>query len=123
MTNIIDGKAFAAKIRMEVKQDSDSLISQKSVVPCLAVVLVGENPASKVYVGAKTKMAAECNIKTKDYKLDENTDQDTLLKLIKDLNEDNSIEEINGVIFEYDGEEQWQRCLSLATKQMVDNYF
>ena len=91
MATNIDGKAFAAKIRSQVKEDADKLIANKQVDPCLAVVLVGENPASKVYVGAKTKMAAECNIKTKDYKLDENTDQDTLLKLIKDLNEDNSI--------------------------------
>ncbi len=91
MTNIIDGKAFAAKIRTEVRQDSDNLISQKTVEPCLAVVLVGENPASKVYVGAKTKMAAECNIKTKDYKLDDSTDQNTLLNLIDDLNKDNSV--------------------------------
>ena len=91
MTNIIDGKAFAAKIRTEVKQDADNLISQKSVEPCLAVVLVGENPASKVYVGAKSKMAAECNIKTKDYKLDESTDQETLLKLINDLNNDDTV--------------------------------
>ena len=91
MADIIDGKAFAAKIRAEVKEDSDKLISQKQVDPCLAVVLVGENPASKVYVGQKTKMAAECNIKTKDYKLDTNTDQETLLKLINDLNNDGSI--------------------------------
>ena len=91
MADIIDGKAFAAKIRAEVKEDSDKLISQKQVDPCLAVVLVGENPASKVYVGQKTKMAAECNIKTKDYKLDTNTDQETLLKLINDLNNDGSV--------------------------------
>ena len=74
-----------------MKEDSDKLISQKQVDPCLAVVLVGENPASKVYVGQKTKMAAECNIKTKDYKLDTNTDQETLLKLINDLNNDGSV--------------------------------
>ena len=91
MADIIDGKAFAAKIRAEVKEDSDKLISQKQVDPCLAVVLVGENPASKVYVGQKTKMATECNIKTKDYKLDTNTDQETLLKLINDLNNDGSV--------------------------------
>ena len=91
MADIIDGKAFAAKIRAEVKQDSDKLISQKQVDPCLAVVLVGENPASKVYVGQKSKMAKECNIKTKDYKLDENTDQETLLKLIEDLNNDSTV--------------------------------
>ena len=91
MATIIDGKAFAAKIRSQVKEDVDNLIAKKQVDPCLAVVLVGENPASKVYVGAKTKMAAECNIKTKDYKLDEDTDQETLLKLIKMLNEDTDI--------------------------------
>ena len=91
MATNIDGKAFAAKIRSQVKEDADNLIAQKQVDPCLAVVLVGENPASKVYVGAKTKMAAECNIKTKDYKLDEDTDQETLLKLIKMLNEDTDI--------------------------------
>ena len=91
MAEIIDGKAFAAKIRAEVKEDSDKLISQKQVDPCLAVVLVGENPASKVYVGQKSKMAKECNIKTKDYKLDESTDQETLLKLIEDLNNDSTV--------------------------------
>ena len=91
MADLIDGKAFAAKIRAEVKEDSDKLISQKKVDPCLAVVLVGENPASKVYVGQKTKMAAECNIKTKDFKLEANTDQETLLKLIDELNNDSSV--------------------------------
>ena len=91
MADIIDGKAFAAKIRAEVKEDSDKLISQKQVDPCLAVGLVGENPASKVYVGQKSKMAKECNIKTKDYKLDESTDQETLLKLIEDLNNDSTV--------------------------------
>ena len=91
MADIIDGKAFAAKIRAEVKEDSDKLISQKQVDPCLAVVLVGENPASKVYVGQKSKMAKECNIKTKDYKLEESTDQETLLKLIEDLNNDSKV--------------------------------
>jgi methylenetetrahydrofolate dehydrogenase (NADP+)/methenyltetrahydrofolate cyclohydrolase len=91
MADIIDGKAFAAKIRAEVKEDSDKLISQKQVDPCLAVVLVGENPASKVYVGQKSKMAKECNIKTKDYKLDESTDQEALLKLIEDLNNDSTV--------------------------------
>ena len=57
MTKIIDGKEFAQKIRNQVKEDSDRLLQNHKVQPCLAVVLVGENPASKVYVGAKTKMA------------------------------------------------------------------
>ena len=91
MADIIDGKAFAAKIRSEVKEDADKLITQKQVDPCLAVVLVGENPASKVYVGQKSKMAAECNIKTKDFKLDASTNQETLLKLIDELNNDSTV--------------------------------
>ena len=94
MADLIDGKAFAAKIRAEVKEDSDKLISQKQVDPCLAVVLVGENPASKVYVGQKTKMAAECNIKTKDFKLEASKYQETLFKLIDELKKHSSF---NGI--------------------------
>ena len=91
MTKIIDGKEFAQKIRNQVKEDSDNLFKNKEVQPCLAVVLVGENPASKVYVGAKTKMAAECNIKTKDFKMEDTTDQATLLKVIEELNNDSGV--------------------------------
>ena len=88
MTKIIDGKEFAQKIRNQVKEDSDRLLQNHKVQPCLAVVLVGENPASKVYVGAKTKMAAECNIITKDFKMEDTTDQAALLKVIDELNND-----------------------------------
>ena len=91
MTKIIDGKEFAQKIRNQVKEDSDNLFKSNEVQPCLAVVLVGENPASKVYVGAKTKMAAECNIKTKDFKMEDTTDQATLLKVIEELNNDSGV--------------------------------
>ncbi len=91
MTKIIDGKDFAQKIRNQVKEDSDYLLKNKDVQPCLAVVLIGENPASKVYVGAKTKMAAECNIKTKDFKMKDTTDQKTLLKIIDELNNDSGV--------------------------------
>ena len=65
MANIIDGKAFATKIRSQVKEDTDNLIAQNKVQPCLAVVLVGENPASKVYVGAKTKILQNVILKQK----------------------------------------------------------
>ena len=65
MADIIDGKAFAAKIRSEVKEDSDKLISQKQVDPCLAVVLVGENPASKVYVVKNQKWQRNAILKLK----------------------------------------------------------
>ena len=111
MADLIDGKAFAAKIRAEVKEDSDKLISQKQVDPCLAVVLVGENPASKVYVGQKTKMAAECNIKTKDFKLEASTDQETLLKLIDELNNDRSV---HGILV------QWPLPKQIDERKVID---
>jgi len=122
MATIIDGKAFAAKIRSQVKEDADKLIADKKVDPCLAVVLVGENPASKVYVGAKTKMAAECNIKTKDYKLEDDTDQETLLKLIKMLNEDT---EIHGILVQLPLPEQIdERSVidAIAVEKDVDGF-
>ena len=56
MTTNIDGKAFAAKIRSQVKEDAEKLIANKQVDPCLAVVLVGENPASKVYAVSYTHL-------------------------------------------------------------------
>ena len=91
MTKIINGKEFAQKIRNQVKEDSDHLLQDYKVQPCLAVVLVGENPASRVYVGATTQLAAQRNIITKDFKMEDTTDQDALLKVINELNNDTSV--------------------------------
>ncbi|MEK7850426.1 MAG: tetrahydrofolate dehydrogenase/cyclohydrolase catalytic domain-containing protein, partial [Deltaproteobacteria bacterium] len=59
MAIIIDGKAISEKIRSEVKVATEKLIKEKGVTPGLAVVLVGDNPASKVYVGSKEKACVE----------------------------------------------------------------
>ena len=62
-TKIIDGKKIAAEIRSEAKDEASELIS-KGVQPCLVVVLVGEDPASKAYVGSKVKACTETGIKS-----------------------------------------------------------
>lgn len=84
---IIDGKAIAAEVRAEVAQRVASL-GERDVVPGLATVLVGEDPASKVYVASKRKACAEAGIKAWDHDLDASTPQEELLDLLAQLNED-----------------------------------
>lgn len=82
---VIDGKALAQEVRSEVKVRALAL-ADAGVTPGLATVLVGEDPASKIYVGAKQKACAEVGIKVWDYPLPSSTPEDELLALIADLN-------------------------------------
>ncbi len=91
---IIDGKAIAAKVRGEVAAGVSELIGQ-GTTPGLAVVLVGDDPASAVYVRNKTKAAAECGVRVFDHKLPAATTEAELLALVKRLNED---EEVDGIL-------------------------
>jgi methylenetetrahydrofolate dehydrogenase (NADP+)/methenyltetrahydrofolate cyclohydrolase len=84
---IIDGKAIAADVRAEVGKRVAAL-GERDVVPGLATVLVGEDPASKVYVASKRKACAEVGIKAWDHNLDASTPQPELLDLLAELNED-----------------------------------
>jgi methylenetetrahydrofolate dehydrogenase (NADP+)/methenyltetrahydrofolate cyclohydrolase len=84
---IIDGKAIAAEVRAEVAKRVVTL-GERDVVPGLATVLVGEDPASKVYVASKRKACAEAGIKAWDHDLDASTPQVELLDLLAQLNED-----------------------------------
>ena len=86
----IDGKALAAKVKEQVKADAEKLPRR----PALAVILVGENPASKVYVAGKEKDCAECGITSFGYKLPEETTQEELLELISRLNNDPGVDGI-----------------------------
>lgn len=90
MSQVIDGKAFAAKLRQDIAAQTTELKS-KGVTPGLAVVLVGEDPASQVYVRNKGKQSVEVGFKSVEHKLDASTSQDTLLELIDELNNDDSI--------------------------------
>ena len=91
---IIDGKAISLDIKQEVKKQTEQL-KQKGITPCLAVVLVGEDSASKVYVNNKKKACDFCGITSISYELPESTKESELLELIKKLNEDKSI---NGIL-------------------------
>lgn len=90
MAHIIDGKAFAAKLRLRIAEEVEALHKQ-DIKPGLAVVLVGEDPASEVYVRNKGKQALEVNMASFVHKLPETTTQETLLALIEKLNTDTSV--------------------------------
>ncbi|HZA20843.1 MAG TPA: bifunctional methylenetetrahydrofolate dehydrogenase/methenyltetrahydrofolate cyclohydrolase FolD [Actinomycetota bacterium] len=87
---IIDGKAIAAQVRSEVAESAAAL-SSRGVTPGLATVLVGEDPASRIYVATKRKACAEVGIKAWDHDLPASTSQDHLLGLLHELNDDESV--------------------------------
>lgn len=87
---IIDGKAIAAQVRGEVAEKVSEL-KAKGITPCLAVILVGENPASVSYVTGKQKALAEVGMADRSMHLPESTSEDELLKIIDELNNDDSV--------------------------------
>ena len=89
-TKIIDGKQIASDVRADVAKKVTEL-KEKGVFPCLAVILVGENPASVSYVTGKRKALAEVGMVDKSITLPESTGEDELLKLIDELNKDDSV--------------------------------
>ncbi len=95
MAIIIDGKAIANEIKEELKKEIINLQQQYGKKPALAVILVGNNPASEVYVRMKKKTSEEVGINSMQILLDEKTSQQELLKLINQLNSDNNV---NGIL-------------------------
>lgn len=91
MSTIISGTEFSAKLRNEIKQKVASLKKQHSIVPGLAVVLVGEDPASQIYVRNKGIQTVEAGMNSYEHKLPNDTTEETLLDLIKQLNNDSSV--------------------------------
>ena len=90
MAEIIDGKKISAQVRAEIKEKCQKLI-EKGVTPGLAVIIVGEDPASKVYVRNKKKACEEVGFFSEVYELPESTTEDELLTLVKRLNTDDKI--------------------------------
>ena len=88
---IIDGKAIAAKVNAETAAETEKLVRKKGVRPGLAVILAGEDPASQVYVSRKVKMCGELGIDSRKILLPADVSQDTLLGIIRDLNNDPAI--------------------------------
>ncbi len=88
---IIDGKAFAAKVRGQVAEHVTRLKEVHDLTPGLAVVLVGEDPASQVYVRSKGKQTVEVGMASFEHRLPAETDQETLMALVAQLNTDTSV--------------------------------
>lgn len=88
---IIDGKAFAATVREKVAAQVATLKADHGIIPGLAVVLVGEDPASEVYVRNKGKQTVEVGMNSYEHKLDADTSEDVLLALIEQLNNDPAV--------------------------------
>ncbi|WP_296476466.1 bifunctional methylenetetrahydrofolate dehydrogenase/methenyltetrahydrofolate cyclohydrolase FolD [Roseinatronobacter sp.] len=93
--SIIDGKDFAARVRAKVADNVTTLKEQHGLTPGLAVVLVGEDPASQVYVRSKGKLTVEVGMASFEHKLEADTSEADLLALIAKLNAD---PEIHGIL-------------------------
>ena len=96
MAIIIDGKELAKKIRANLKIECEEL-KNKQINPKLAVIMVGDDPASKVYVRNKSKVCEDVGIEYKEYLLSSTTTQKKLIELIEKLNQDKTI---NGILLQ-----------------------
>ncbi len=95
MAQIIDGKAFANKLREGIAQGAKTLKDKHNIVPGLATILVGEDPASRVYVRSKRKQTKEAGMQSFHHALDASTSQEELLVLVERLNQDPAV---NGIL-------------------------
>lgn len=91
MPNIIDGKAISATIRGEIAEKVKTLKTEKGIVPGLAVIIVGEDPASKVYVRNKHRACEEVGFASFGYELPAETTEEELLSLVEKLNRDDAV--------------------------------
>lgn len=96
MPIIMDGKELSKKIREQIKEEVKKL-NRKGINPKLAVIMVGQDPASKIYIKNKSKACSEVGIKYEEFILNENIKMDELLKLIKKLN---SRKDIHGILLQ-----------------------
>ncbi len=94
VAQVISGNSLATKIKGEIATQISLNLAQGKRAPGLAVILVGADPASQVYVGSKRKSCAELGIESKSYDLPENTSEQVLLDLIEQLNQDETVDGI-----------------------------
>ena len=94
---LIDGKKISNEKRLEIKQKVEKIKTETGKVPGLAAILVGEDPASKVYIGSKIKACADAGIKSFHFNLAANSSKEDIIALIKKLNSD---PEIDGILLQ-----------------------
>jgi methylenetetrahydrofolate dehydrogenase (NADP+) / methenyltetrahydrofolate cyclohydrolase len=92
---IIDGKALAARVRSDVATEVEAFVAEHGRPPGLATILVGDDPASAVYVGGKQKASAEAGIRGFDHRLGADTPEEDVVALIERLNAD---DDVNGIL-------------------------
>ncbi len=109
---IIDGKKVSAQVKDAVKEQALALKEKYGITPGLAVVIVGNDPASRVYVNNKKKACEYCGFKSEEYALPEETTQEELLALVKKLNEK---DDIHGILV------QLPLPKHLDDKEVIDN--
>ena len=95
MANMIDGKQVSANVKEQVRQETEALFQKYGKRPGLAVVIVGNDPASRVYVNKKKKACETVGFQSFEYALPEDTTQEELLELVQTLNEDKNV---NGIL-------------------------
>jgi methylenetetrahydrofolate dehydrogenase (NADP+) / methenyltetrahydrofolate cyclohydrolase len=94
LSNIIDGRAIAAEVRSEIRQEVDRHVSAGNRPPYLAVVLIGDDPASASYVRGKQRAAAEVGIESETMTFSSDLSEDRVLSIIRELNTDDSVDGI-----------------------------
>jgi len=120
MSKILDGKAVAQSVRAEVARRVDGLRSQRGFVPGLATVLVGDDPASRVYVGNKQRACAEAGIQSIGHRLPAETSTAQLLALVEELN---ARRDVHGILVQLplpDGIDEDTVIQSIAPDKDVD---
>lgn len=118
MATILDGKALAAKCKERVKQEAAGLTR----TPGLAVIIVGDNPASRVYVNSKRKDCEECGFFSEEYALPATTTQEALIDLIHQLN---GREEIDGILCQLplpEGIDEEAVLMAISPEKDVDGF-
>lgn len=88
---IIDGKKTARRLRQSIAHHVEVLVADHKIMPGLAVVLVGDDPASQIYVASKEKLAVAAGMRSYVHRLPKNTSQDALLELLRKLNKDKKV--------------------------------
>lgn len=118
MATILDGKALATKVKETVKKEAEALAR----TPGLAVIIVGNNPASRVYVNSKRKDCEECGFLSEEYALPEETTQAELISLIEGLNQR---EDMDGILCQLplpDGIDEEAVLMAISPEKDVDGF-